>query len=217
MLWSVGGIKRAALALRQGFPLQPQIRSQLHLQLLPLPETNPGAGSFIAPLLELKGQCFGIVASWWRLSHTFKAPTCPAPIHRQLKNTAWMYYYFVFSSALLLKWNASRLKPHHYFYVYIYFVDILYGHHPSSTLTRMLKQQPTVLLLVPRLWVTSLEHALTCSCTTGSAARPCVVPCRLAQDHILPTTPHCCVLPWKTFAFESLFAFVTGAVVRKVV
>lgn len=39
----------------------------------------------------------------------------------------------------------------------------MYCHHPTSIIAHMLRQHPTVLLLVPRLWAASLKHALTCT------------------------------------------------------
>lgn len=78
-------------------------------------------------------------------------------------------------------------------YLYIYFfIVVMYCHHPSSITAHMLRQHPTALLLVPGPWAASLKHALVC--TEANPARACVTLCKLFQEHIFLTTPHCCVL-----------------------
>lgn len=186
-------IWRTLLWYWQEPPLQPLINPSYIWSLSPCPAW-PRAGSFTAALLAKR-------PIFWHCDHPTEALT-----HKNLRHSAaWhqntgsskaqncMCCSFVFSSALLLIQRASRFKPYRCLCLYIYFfIAIMYCHHPTSIIAHMLRQHPTVLLLVPRLWAASLKHALTC--TEVNPAWACVTLRKLFQDHTFLTTPHCCVL-----------------------
>lgn len=79
--------------------------------------------------------------------------------------------------------------------------------HPSSILTYMLRQHPTVFLLVHRLWTAPLNHVHMHAAAQKTALQESpLYPCKLAQHHVfLLITLHCCICKWETFAFRQVF------------
>lgn len=89
--------------------------------LKPLPLPDPEQGVSLQPCL-LKGQYFGTVTIWLRLSHAkiWGTQLPGTKIQAAQKALHGVCCFFEFSSALLLAQSAAMFKPCHCLYLYIF-------------------------------------------------------------------------------------------------